>query len=83
MVLIADGDAVLLGNAITSFHGGAVALGNFIASGSTQCNGGFQARWCWVADGACKVATRWYWVADGDAIILGNVITGFTVVRQN
>ena len=30
---VADGDAVLLGNVIAGFHGGAVFLGNFIASG--------------------------------------------------
>ena len=36
------GGAVLLGNGIPAFHGGPVLLGNLIASGSTQCNGGFQ-----------------------------------------
>ena len=47
---MADGGAVLLGNAIAGFHGGAVLLGNFIAGGPTHCNGGFQValgcRWC-------------------------------------
>ena len=37
-----DGSAVLLGNGMAGFHGGAVFLGNFIASGETHCRGGFQ-----------------------------------------
>ena len=48
---VADGGAVLLGNAIAGFHGGAVFFGNVIAGGATDCNGGSQVAvgcrwWC-------------------------------------
>ena len=65
-------------------------LGNFIASGETQCNGVFQVvlgcGWWWrcfcgmslqVVKRNEMVASRWCWVADGGAVLSGNVIAGF------
>ena len=47
---VVDGGAVLLGNGIAGFHGGAVLLGIPLVGGQTHCKGGFQkatgCRWC-------------------------------------
>ena len=67
---VADGVAVLLGNAIAGFHGGAVLLGNVIAGfdgGAVLLGMSLQvvkrivmvaSRWCWVAGGVARKVKR-------------------------
>ena len=61
---VADGGAVLLGNAIRSFHGGAVLLGNLIdvvlGCGWWRCAGGKCTQR--VANRIVMVVSRWVWV---------------------
>ena len=71
---VADGGALLLGNAIAGFYGGAVLVGN-------QMQVSMAALCCWgmpveVAKRVEMVGSRWRWVADGCTLSLGNAIAG-------